>query len=785
MNKLIKKVVYFVAIAVFLSVGNSVSASFPFNSDPADCPTISVGNYNTGVGVPTGGSTSCQNWSLNRVDAEAGDTINVHIYYHNTSSAPANDVKVNLVQSNTGPSTSFSISGTLASRQGNTAMGPVTVNLNSAQTLTFLDLAWFPNQTAVNNTPTPLPGGQSGSSIMSGGVSIGDVGNTKPAYQGNFVASFRVGNKTVINPPTTTCSITSFYSSNVSGSGSNAVRLYWTTNGANYVEIDGVRHNGSSGDIIVYPGSSRTYNIVAFCNNGATDTDSTYVNIYNQYNDDPSATTNSPRDITEDSATLRGVIDGNGSQIDGWFEMPCRSSNRYGEVYNVSSRTLSTTRHDLSPNRTYRYCAVARNNSTGVTVYGDEEDFRTEDEDNNNYDELTLTTNRPTNISQNSATLNGYIDANGNNATRWFRYGTTTSSMYMTTNTVNHGSGSKNVSDTVYNLSPNTTYYYQVIASDIDGTHYDANIQQFNTNASIINNNGSTSAVTTIATNVSRSGAQLNGLLMNTSTSPTSTYFEYGTTVTMGNRTNSKLMSAGTSLPLSDYITGLAPNTDYFFRANAENANGRVFGSIETFRTNANAAPVTPTVITRVGTESPIMLKIENRYEIFRIGDLVDYTVTYKNIGRSTLTNPLLQVVLPQHVAFTNSSRGTYAAESHTLNVQLETLTPNAEGVVYLQGRVISLPANRAQIVTTALLNYTNPNGAQEDAMAYVLNRDDLNFNNDLSANALFASGFMPDTLCGWLLLIIIIILIALLIRWLLAGRDERNRARYNNSNHL
>lgn len=770
MNKLIKKVVYVFAIAMFL-VGNSVSANFPFNSDPADCPTISIGNYNTGVGVPTGGSTGCQNWSLSSVQADPGDTINVHIYYHNTSSAPANNVKVNLVQSNTGPSTSFSISGTLASSQGNTPMGPVTVNISSAQTLTFLNLAYFPNQTAVTNTPTALPNGQSGSSIMSGGVNIGDVSNTKPGYQGNFVASFRVGNNTVINPPPTTCLVNfSANPSSVTSSGQQ-VMLNWSSTGASSVTITGggITYNGGpSGSYQVFPNATTTYYITANCN-GTTASSQTQVvvNTYtqpmcqiNRFDANPSNITYSGQPVT-----LRWeTVDANYVIVDG--NRDYRSS---GSVVVYPTRDT-----------TYRIVAYCNNGSQL------DRDDRVTVNYVNTYDDLTLTTNRPTNISQNSATLNGYIDANGNNATRWFRYGTTTSSMYMTTNTVNHGTGAKNVSDTVYNLSPNTTYYYQVVASDSNGTHYEANIQQFNTNASTVIYNGSTSAVTTIASNVSRNGAQLNGLLLNTSTLPTSTYFEYGTDVTMNSRTTSKAMGTGTSLPLSDYITGLAPNTFYFFRANAENANGRVYGSIETFRTNANAVPVTPTVITRVGTESPIMLKIENRYEIFRIGDIVDYTVTYKNIGKTTLTNPLLQVILPQHVAYTNSSRGTYAMESHTLNVQLETLTPNAEGVVYLQGRVISLPLNRAQIVTTALLNYTNPNGSQEDAMAYVLNRDDgANINTNLTANALFAGGFFPTTLCGWLLLIIILILIALLIRWLIAGRDERNRSRYNNPNHL
>jgi hypothetical protein len=44
------------------------------------------------------------------------------------------------------------------------------------------------------------------------------------------------------------------------------------------------------------------------------------------------------------------------------------------------------------------------------------------------------------------------------------------------------------------------------------------------------------------------------------------------------------------------------------------------------------------------------------------------------------------------------------------------------EGVTYLQGVVNSIDSDTAQVVTTAILVYTNPNGAQENAIAYVLN---------------------------------------------------------------
>lgn len=778
MSKYIKKVVYFAVVAIFLLAGNSVFAAGPFNTASNDCQTVSIGNVSSGAGIPAGGD-GC-GWFLSSVSAQAGQTINVHIYYHNASNTNATNTKIRLNQSTIGPASNFSFTGTVSSDQGSVS-GNVNLSVSSSQTLTLSKVEWFPNQTGKYGNPTPLPGGQSGSALLSGGV---DIGTITPEWrtQGELVAIFVVGN-TVINPPVnTTCDITSFYEQYVYGSPTMSAVLSWTTNTANYVTLNGTTYQGPSGQATVYPYGNTTYTLVAYCNNGATNSRTINVRGSNGGNNDnrPTATTQTPRNIDEDSATLRGSINGNGSRIDGWFEMPCRSGDRYGQVYDVYDTDISYNRRGLQSDRRYEYCAVARNNNTGVTDYGAEVSFYTEDDDYNYNDDLDITTNNATNVSTTSARLNGYIDTNDSNTTRWFRYGTTTSSMYLTTNTTNHGSGGRSFSDYVYNLAPNTTYYYQAVASDRDGTHYDANIKSFNTNASIINN-VSTSAVTTVATNVSTTGAQLNGLLLNTSGLSTSTYLEYGTTVNLGSRTTSKAVAQGTSIPFSDFVSGLAPNTIYFFRANAENGNGRVYGDIKIFKTTATTVvpptTVIKTVTTRVGTDSPIMLKIENKYEIFRIGDIVDYIVTYENIGEETLTNPLLQVILPAHVQYRNSSRGTFAYDSNTLSVPLPDLKAKDGGVVYVQGQVVSLPENRSEIVTTALLAYTNPNGAQEDAMAYVLNHDDgmVITNNNLSANALFASGFLPGDLCGWLLIIIAILLMALLIRWLLGDRNRTN----------
>ena len=230
-------------------------------------------------------------------------------------------------------------------------------------------------------------------------------------------------------------------------------------------------------------------------------------------------------------------------------------------------------------------------------------------------------------------------------------------------------------------------------------------------------------------------------------------------------RCNSTYDFTISSSSFNEILTGLSPNTIYFYRLVSNCGNGGISKGLiqifQTFGTTTNTTTIIKQGTTIVGTESPIMLKIENKYQSFRVGDNVDYTVTYKNISNKTLTHPILQVVLPKEIEFLNSSRGTYSNNTYTLTVSLEDLIPNIEGTVYLQGRVDSINTN-AQIVTTAILVYTARNGAQENAMAYVLNNP--MGGSSLGALALFGSMFGMGII-GWLLLLILILLIILLFR--------------------
>jgi len=773
MNKNMKKIIYVLAFA-FLFVGQSVFAA-PWNDHPQDCIGLAVSNSTQNIGYH---SSNPDCWSLSSVSANAGDRVDILLYYHNTSTTTANNVTLSLNKNTSGASTNHSFYGQLNSSIGNMNLGNVNVNLTSSQTLTYESLRWYPNNQNVITSSVSSP-----QNVMSGGVNIGTVASTSPSYQGHIVVSFRVGS-TILPPPTNNCDV------NISASQTNinlgdSTTISWTSSDCNNISITNIGSNlGTSGNRPVSPSVNTNYVITGTGINN-TDTDSVFVNVNNNNNQNfnPTVRTLNPSGVSENSATLRGDVDGNGSIFNAWIEFPCYSSTRYGQVYNKSNTNISTPVYGLTPDTRYEYCAVAQsqNQNSSQIIRGNIVNFRTDDNHINTNQAPSVTTYSATNISQNNATLNGYVNGNNNYTTRWFKYGTSPSSLNLSTQTVNHGSGAGNISQSIYGLIPNTTYYFQAVAQNSYGTIY-GNVLNFNTNASVIINTVTTSVVTTPAIGVTQNSAQVNGLLLNTSNLSTNVYFEYGTTTNLGNITTSKSIGSGNSIQFSDSLTGLLPNTFYYYRAVGQNGNGIFKGNIDVFQTlgiptvvNTRPRVIIQTGTTRIGTESPIMLNIENRYQCVAIGNTVDYTLTYKNIGNTKLTKVLIQIILPKHLSYNTSSNGTFDPSNNTLSIPLNDLNSGDGGVIYLQGTVIALPENNAQVVTTALLIYTNPNGAQENAIAYSLN--DQCFGNNLGAAALFGIGF--GSLLFWLLLIIIILLILLILKPYLVKRNTYNT--YNN----
>ena len=438
-------------------------------------------------------------------------------------------------------------------------------------------------------------------------------------------------------------------------------------------------------------------------------------------------------------------IDQGDSTILYWNTSGCDHVNitNLGSVNSIGSDTVSP-----SYDTTYTLKAYDQNGlyqSMVVNIYVDQNNYN----NNNNCTISSFRANSSTNIDINQGDrVNLYWNTNDCDS--------------VTVSGPNFYSNDFDGNESIY---PSYSGTYTLKAYDYNGSirtktvYVDVNNNYYNSNPVIYNS----CAVTTLATNIGQNYATLNGLVTNSNN--TNTYFEYGTSVNLGSVTNARNVSGNSQL--SETLNSLAPNTIYFFRLVANCNSGTSYGKVEIFKTLGSQI-ITQKIVTQgktiIGTSSPVMLKIENKYEAIGVGDTVDYTVTYKNISKMKLVNPVLQVVAPKDIVLNNSSKGTYDKDTNTLTVLLDDLMPGDEGNIYIEGKVDSISAKTAKIVTTAILVYTTPNKAQENAIAYILNIPKNFGSNSLGAAALFG-GIMNLGLIGWLILIILILIIIILSR--------------------
>lgn len=96
----------------------------------------------------------------------------------------------------------------------------------------------------------------------------------------------------------------------------------------------------------------------------------------------------------------------------------------------------------------------------------------------------SVTTGAASGVGDSSAMVTGTVHPNGQVTTYYFRYGTTPAyGVQSSPSSAGSGTGSVAVHTTLYGLTPNTTYHYQLLAQSAGGTSY-SNDQTFTTTSS-------------------------------------------------------------------------------------------------------------------------------------------------------------------------------------------------------------------------------------------------------------------------------------------------------------
>ena len=366
------------------------------------------------------------------------------------------------------------------------------------------------------------------------------------------------------------------------------------------------------------------------------------------------------------------------------------------------------------------------------------------------------TTGAASDITASKATLNGSVNAYGTSTAVTFEYGPTTG--YGTTVTAAEspvtGSDDTSVSKEITGLAPATLYHYRVIAVNAGGITNGLD-QTFTTNPL-----GPT-ANTNPATGVTTTGATLNGIVNAVNASTTVT-FEYGQTASYGSTVTADQspVTGSSDTPVSKAITGLAPNTQYHFRAAGVNTNGSAQGSDLTFTTSAaaptastgSASSITSTGATLNGTVNAFNASTTVTFEYGQttsygtsvtanpspVTGMSDTPVNYAITGLAPNTLYHFRVVA------TNSGGTTQGLDqTFTTGSVAPTATTGAAASVSANGATLNASVNAHNASTTVTFEYGPTAGYGSSVLA---DQSPVTGNGDTSVSKTITS-LLPNTL--------------------------------------
>jgi hypothetical protein len=361
----------------------SALAATTLNTDARDYATLRVNNDTVNPNNPN-------TWS-GSISANPGNEASFAIYYHNTGTETARNVRITLTPQNSGSKTVHTFTATVRADNANTVTGSATITLSSAQPINYDSgtVIWRPNQTTFGSQA--LPNGQSGSQIFSGGINIGDVA---PGWssQGSVVVGYSIPQAQVQQLPTVTISANP--SSITQG---NASTLSWSSTNADSCYASGgwSGTKNLSGSQVVYPANTTTYTINCSNEAGMTSRSATvYVNQQEQDLPTLSLTAN-PSTVTSGN---RSTLNWSSNNAD-----TCVASNGWSGTKNLSGS------QNVYPTYTTTYtirCSNERGEvSQSVTVYVNEQQ--------NNIN-VSLSAN-PNNINSGQASTLYWSSDNANN----------------------------------------------------------------------------------------------------------------------------------------------------------------------------------------------------------------------------------------------------------------------------------------------------------------------------------------------------------------------------------
>ena len=266
--------------------------------------------------------------------------------------------------------------------------------------------------------------------------------------------------------------------------------------------------------------------------------------------------------ITESAATLNGYLESMGpySTVTVWFEIADGQSTSHQVL--SSPGAFSAHVAGLTMGTSYQFRALAATTLLGgQKAEGAFISFTTQHAIPQA--PIAISTSSASDVTSNSATLQGYVSSTGHydSVTVWFQWGTSAGYGSATEQQVIYGPGPFSIE--LAGLAPNTSYYFRAAAKPeaVGVTTVYGNMGNFNTSGAAV------IAVSTGADmGVTNYSATISGYLQSLgSYRNASVWFQWGPTAAYGQTTSLQTMySPGT---FNYTLQGLNPGTTYHFRA--------------------------------------------------------------------------------------------------------------------------------------------------------------------------------------------------------------------------
>src|SRR3989338_406744 len=522
--------------------------------------------------------------------------------------------------------------------------------------------------------------------------------------------------------------------------------------------------------------------------------------------DEPAALTRHALSVEERSAVLNGLVfPGDDLTTSAWFE--------WGKTETLGSTTgrqsfkgiaeVSDKITGLDRGVTYFFRLIA-SNSNGTdkgTIFkfktsmesslNDEND----DEDNGRVsDDVTSAFLRPVvqtrssdHISETSVVLHGHAKSGleDEKTTVWFQWGARPA-LGKTPPPQTFTGDVFDFSVPLLELKPNIQYYYRAVAENEEGISL-GQVLTFVTASPPVQTAGDADFLTVAtkgAENITEHSVTLQGLALLRSSKAVG-WFELGETTEMKNKApKTPLEKINTVNSFYSSISGLQPDTTYFYRALADDGFGVKKGSLLSFRSKLKtmAPPVGQKILPSPQAQgvggTGGTLTIESDSKEIQKGDAVRYTVRYHNNGDMNFSEASIKIIFPAVIAYKGSDIQNVSVTNGDVVVSIGTVKANDSGTFTIHTDVQGAVSHKGSLTVVAVLSFTHP---LVDEKVHIPSFTSHEVKADLNGVADVAgSGFWPSTITGWLILMLLVLLIFVAIVKLYKRSASRERNKGN-----